>query len=211
MVITKKDGEYELIAGERRLRAAKKIGLEKVPAIVRDIEDQEKLEVALVENIQREDLNSIELATAYKKLVNEFNLTQEELAKRVGKSRSAIANTLRMLNLSDEIQQALREGKIGEGHAKYLIGLPDEEKQNNLFKKILRNNLSVNDTNQEARRMGGTRQARIKINYADKDKEFIFREFFGTKVEIKRKGKGGQIIVDFFSDDELGEIADKVK
>lgn len=211
LVVVKNDDGYELIAGERRLRAAKKIGLEKVPVVVREAGEQEKLEVALVENIQRENLNPIELATAYKKLIDEFNLTQEEVAKRLAKSRSSIANTLRMVNLPGEIRQALVEGRIGEGHAKYLVGLEDEEKQMNLFKKILRNNLTVSDTSEEARKMGGTRQARIKINYTDKDKEFALREFFGARIEIKRKGRGGQIIIDFYNDEELGEIVAKVK
>jgi len=211
LVVIDKDGSYELIAGERRLRASKKAGLKKVPVVIREAGEQEKLEVALVENIQRENLNPIEMAMAYRKLVDEFNLTQDELAKRLAKSRSSVANTLRMLNLPDEIRQALIEGKIGEGHAKYLVGLESEEKQLNLFRKIIRNNLTVSDVAEEARKMGGTKAARIKINYADKDKEFALREFFGAKIEIKRKGRGGQIIIDFFSDDELSEIVDKVK
>jgi len=211
LVVIDKDGSYELIAGERRLRAAKKAGLDKVPVVIREAGEQEKLEVALVENIQRENLNPIETAMAYRKLVDEFNLTQDELAKRLAKSRSSVANTLRMLNLPDEIRQALIEGKIGEGHAKYLVGLESEEKQLNLFRKIIRNNLTVSDVAEEARKMGGTKAARIKINYADKDKEFALREFFGAKIEIKRKGRGGQIIIDFYSDDELGEIVEKVK
>ena len=211
LIASKTGDTFELIAGERRLRAAKKLGLENVPVIIRDVQSQERLEVALIENIQRENLNAIELATAYLRLIDEFNLTQEEVAKRVSKSRSAVANSLRLLNLPQEIKDAVIQGKISEGHAKFLIGLDSEEKQMNLFRKILRNNLSVHDTNKEARRMGGTKQARIKINYEDQDKELTLREFFGTKVEIKRKGKGGQIVVDFFSDDELGEIVDKVK
>lgn len=205
------DGAYELIAGERRLRAAKIIGLDKVPVIVRDAGKQEKLEVALIENIQRENLNSIELAKAYSKLIDEFNLTQEDVAKRVGKSRPVVANTLRMLNLPGEIQLALISGKITEGHAVYLLGLDTEAKQMNLFRKITRNDLSVSDTNKESKRMGGTKAARIKINYADKDKEFALREFFSARVEIKRKGKGGQIIIDFFSDEELEEMVEKVR
>ncbi|MEA3463960.1 MAG: ParB/RepB/Spo0J family partition protein [Patescibacteria group bacterium] len=205
------DGAYELIAGERRLRAAKIIGLDKVPVIVRDAGKQEKLEVALIENIQRENLNSIELAKAYSKLIDEFNLTQEDVAKRVGKSRPVVANTLRMLNLPGEIQLALISGKITEGHAVYLLGLDTEAKQMNLFRKITRNDLSVSDTNKESKRMGGTKAARIKINYTDKDKEFALREFFSARVEIKRKGKGGQIIIDFFSDEELEEMVEKVR
>ncbi len=211
LIVSKKGNIYELIAGERRLRAAKEIGLDKVPVIIRDTTEQERLEVALIENIQRESLNPIEMASAYQKLVDEFNLTQEEVAKRVGKSRSAVTNTLRILNLPEEIKSALVEGKLTEGHAKYLIGLNSIDKQMNLFRKIMRSNLSVHDTSEAARRMGGTKAARIKINYGDKDKEFALREFFSTKVAIKRKGKGGQIIIDFYSDEELGEMVDKVK
>jgi ParB family chromosome partitioning protein len=116
-----------------------------------------------------------------------------------------------MLNLPGEIQDAMKEGRIGEGHAKYLLGIENPTKQMMLFRKILNNNLSVNDVSKEARRLGGTRQAKIKINYKDKDKEFAFREFFGTKVEIKRGRKGGQIVIDFFSDDELEGFVDKLK
>jgi len=211
IVSASSDGEYELIAGERRLRAAKIIGLDKVPVVVRDARKQEKLEMALIENIQRTDLNPIEQALAYRKLIDEFNLSQEELAKRVGKARSSITNTLRILNLPEEIRQALTDGKISAGHAKLIAGLDSEFKQIALFKKIVRNSLSVHSAIKEVRRMGGTKAARIKINYADKDKELALREFFGTKVEIKRKGKGGQIIIDFFSDEELEGMVEKVR
>ncbi len=211
LVVTEKEGRYELIAGERRLRSAKIIGLEKVPVIIRDASAQEKLEVALIENLQREDLNPIETALAYRKLIDEFNLNQEAVAKRVGKSRSSVTNILRILNLPEEIQMALIEGRISEGHAKILSGLDTEVKQMTLFRKLLANKMSVEDATLEARRMGGTKQAKVKINYKDKDKEFAFREYFGTKVEIKRKRKGGQIIIDFYSDEELGEMTDKVK
>ena len=211
LIVTRAGDKYELIAGERRLRAAKLVGLKKVPVIVRDASSQRKLEMALVENLQREDLNPIEAALAYKKLADEFNLTQEEVARRVGKSRSAVANCLRFLNLPEEIQEALVGGKISEGHAKYLIGLDSEAKQMALFKKILRHNLTVRDTDSEAKRMGGTKQARVKINYADKDREFSLREFFGAKTEIRRRGDGGQIIVSFFSDEELENIMGKIK
>jgi ParB family chromosome partitioning protein len=211
LVLTKKNNQYELIAGERRLRACKKIGLKKVPVVVKKADEQEKLGMALVENIQRQDLNSIETALAYKKLIKEFGLTSEEVAKKVGKARASVSNTLRMLNLPGEIQDAMKEGRIGEGHAKYLLGIENPTKQMMLFRKILNNNLSVNDVSKEARRLGGTRQAKIKINYKDKDKEFAFREFFGTKVEIKRGRKGGQIVIDFFSDDELEGFVSKLK
>lgn len=211
LVVVKKDNGYELIAGERRLRAAKIAGLSKVPVVVRVADNKEKLELALIENIQRENLNPIDLARSYKQLLEEFHLTQEETAKQLGKSRSSVANTLRLLNLPSEIQDGLMTEKITEGHAKYLLGLENENKQINLYNKITRANLSVDDTNKEVRRMGGTKQGRIKINYVDKDKEFYLREFFGAKAEIKRKGKGGQIIINFYSDEELVEIINKIK
>jgi len=214
LIVTQKNNQYELIAGERRLRSAQIIGMEKVPVIVRDAKEQEKLEMALIENIQRTDLNPVELALAFRKLIDEFNLSQEEMARRVGKSRPVIANTLRLLNLPNEIQQSLMDGKISEGHAKLIIGLDSEVKQIALFNKIARNSLSVDSAWKEARRMGGTKAARIKINYKDKDKEFALREFFSTRVEIKRKarqGGGGQIIIDFFSDEELEEMIGKVR
>ncbi len=211
LIVTQKNGRYELIAGERRLRAAKILGLAAVPAIVRQADEQQKLELALVENLQREDLNAIETAIAYRKLIDEFNLSQEELAVRVSRSRPVITNTLRFLNLPEEIQNALIEGKITEGHAKIIIGLETEAQQFALYKKILLNKMSVDQSLKETRIMGGTKQARIKINYADKDKEFAFRQFFGTKAEVKRKGKGGEIIIYFYSDEELGEIVEKIK
>ncbi len=211
LIVTKTGEDFELIAGERRLRASKEAGLKKVPVIVRVADDQEKLEVALIENIQRENLNPIDLAHAYKKLVSDFNLSQEEVAKKVSKARSSVANTMRMLTLPEEIQLALIDGKITEGHAKFLTGLESKEKQMILFRKILHNNLSVSDTNKAVKKMGGTKAARIKINYADKDKEFAFREFFGAKTEVRRKGKGGQVIMDFYSDEELDEMMKKIK
>ena len=211
LVVTKNNDGFQLIAGERRLRASKIAGLKKVPIVVRKADDQEKLELALIENIQREDLNPIDLGKAYKQLIDEFNITQEQVAEKVGKSRSTVTNILRMLKLPEEIQLALISEKISEGHAKYLVGLESETKQLNLFRKILHNDLTITDTNKEIRKMGGTKSARIKINYTDKDKEFALREFFGAKIEIKRMGKGGKIIIDFYNDEELSEIIKKVK
>ena len=211
LVVTQTGAGYELIAGERRLRAAKILGLASVPAIVRQADEQQQLELALVENLQREDLNAIEAALAYRKLIDEFNLSQDELAARLGKSRPVITNTLRFLNLPEEIQAALIDGRINEGHAKLIAGLENENKQLALYKKILLNKLTVDETYKETKAMGGTKMARIKINYADKDKEFAFRQFFGTKAEIKRKGRGGEVVLYFYSDEELGEMVNKVK
>jgi len=205
-------GVYELIAGERRLRAAKTLHLATVPVIVRDADEQQRLEVALIENLQRENLNPIETALAYRKLVDEFNLSHDQLAAKVGKARPTVTNVMRLLNLPEEIREALIAGKISEGHAKLIVGLDDEIKQLALYHRILSRGLTVDDTIKESRRLGGTKQARIKINYQDKDKEFAFREFFGTKVEVRRQGKGaGQVIIYFYSDEELGELVGKIK
>jgi ParB family transcriptional regulator, chromosome partitioning protein len=211
LIVTQTSGGYELIAGERRLRAAKIIGLDTVPAIIRQADEQQKLELALVENLQREDLNSIEAALAYRKLIDEFNLSQDALAARLGKSRPVITNTLRFLNLPEEIQEALIAGKINEGHAKLIAGLESEAKQMSLYKKILLNKMTVDSAYKETKIMGGTKMARIKINYADKDKEFALRQFFGTKAQIKRKGRGGEVIIYFYSDEELDEMIKKIK
>ncbi len=210
LVVTKTANGYELIAGERRLRAARLVGLKEVPIVIRAADKQEKLEIALIENIQREDLNAVELALGYKKLADEFNLNQEQLAKKLGKSRPVVTNTLRILQLPQLIQEALINGEITEGHAKILVGLDSEQKQFELFNRIKTRHLNVDSTLTEARRMGGTKQARVQINYADKDKEMRLRQFFGAKSEIKRVRKGGEVIVHFTSDEELEEIIKKV-
>lgn len=211
LIVTTRGEGYELIAGERRLRSALTLGLKTVPVIIRETKEQEMLEVALIENIQRENLNAIETGLAYSKLIQDFNLSQEDLSKRLGKSRPSVANTMRLLNLPEEIQLGLIQNKISEGHAKLISGLEGEAKQMALFRKIVHSGLTVSDAANESRRMGGTKQARVKINYQDKDKEFAIREALGAKVEIKRKTKGGQIIIDFFDDDELTEIISRMK
>ncbi len=213
LIVTKKEeGAYELIAGERRWRSAKKLGLATVPVIVRDADRQEKLEIALIENIQRRDLNPIETAVSYRKLVDEFNLTQEELAGRVSKSRSSVANSLRLLNLPEEIQNALSDGRISEGHGKIILGLENEVKQMALFRKILHDSMSVSDTSFESKIVKTPKTNQVKpVNFQDKDRELVIREFFGAKAEIKRKSSGGQVLIDFYSDDELEELVNKLK
>lgn len=210
LVVTRKDGKYELIAGERRWRSATALGLKTVPALVREASEQKKLELALIENLQRQDLDPVETARAYKRLMDEFNLTQEETAKRVGKARSTLANALRLLELPLEVQEALSSGRITEAHAKYLLGIDNPGKQIVLFKKILNQNLTVAQTHDETKRMGGTKSARVVINYADKDKEEKLRSHFGTKARIIRSGRGGRVVLDFYSEEELGNIMDKI-
>jgi len=212
LIVTKKeDGGYELIAGERRWRSAKKLELKTVPVIVRDADKQEKLELALIENIQRENLNPIETAISYRKLVDEFNLTQEELAGRVSKSRSSVANSLRLLNLPEEIQNALSHGRISEGHGKIILGLENEVQQMALFRKIIHEGMSVSDTSFESNVTKVNKPKKEKeVNFKDRDRELVVREFFGAKAQIKRKGSGGQLVIDFYSEDELDEIINKL-
>lgn len=203
--------QYELIAGERRLKASKLAGLEMVPVIVREeAGEREKLELALVENIQRHDLNPIEEARAFKKLIEEFDLTQEQIADKVGKSRSAVANKTRLLALPVEIQRALIEGKISEGHARTILAIENPEKQRALFELILKDNLTVRQAEDKVREVTvSTHQRRISPD-ADpylKEKEDQLSQALGTKVTIKKSGGGGKIIVDYYSDEELENIA----
>ncbi|MFA6928043.1 MAG: ParB/RepB/Spo0J family partition protein, partial [Patescibacteria group bacterium] len=209
LVVTPKGAGYELIAGERRLRAAQALGLREVPALVREAEEQEKLELALIENIQREDLNPMELALAYRKLIDEFNITHDTLAERVGKSRPVISNTLRFLLLPEKVQLALAKGEISSRHALFIAGLDTEEKQLALFEKFMSGMSSVNAM-KETRRMGGSKESRIKIDPKDPAREQALQNFFGTRAEIERTARGGRITITFFGNDMLDDIIDKV-
>lgn len=208
LIVTKKDGRYQLIAGERRLRSALSLGLNEVPVIVREADEQKKLEIALIENLQRENLNPIETALAYRRLIDEFSINQEEVARRVGKARPSVTNSLRLLGLPAEIRQAIAEKRLSEGHAKYLLGLENEAKQINVFRKIMRNNLTVSETDKVIKNLGGTKAARIK-NASDENREEKLSSILGTKVEIKRQGSKGKLIIDFYSEEELNSIMER--
>jgi ParB family transcriptional regulator, chromosome partitioning protein len=207
--------QYELIAGERRLKASKAAGLKMVPVIIREESgEREKLELALVENIQRHDLNVLEEARAYKKLIEEFDLTQEEVAEKIGKSRSAVANKVRLLGLPIEIQRALQEGKITEGHARSILAIENPEKQRALFELILKDNLTVRQVEDKAREVTvSTHQRRIGpagISPFQEEEEKITASL-GTKVQIKKSGgEGGKIVIDFYSREELDGIMSKM-
>ena len=204
------ENKWQLIAGERRWRAAKSIGLERVPAVVRELTEQKKMEVALIENLQRQNLNPLEVATAYEKLINEFNLSQDELGRKVGKSRSTISNIIRILNVRDEVKQAILAGKISEGHARVLAGLPQAD-QLEVLQKILNNNFSVRETERAGKEVVVRKHIR-KVNFDPeiKAREEDLQRALGTKVEIKKNGPSGQIIIKFFSDEELEEIYRKI-
>lgn len=211
-LILRKDGnEYIIVAGERRWRAAKLISLKKVPAIIMELSDKEILEVSLVENIQREDLNSIEEAVAYKKLITEFSLTQEELSKRIGKSRVAITNTLRLLNLSKDVQQYLIEGVISEGHGRALLSIGDEKLQYELAQNVIDDKLSVRELELLIRKIK-TKSTSTKSRSTNEGnpyyKEIVYKleNHFGTKVNVTNKNNKGKIEIEYYSEEDLQRI-----
>ncbi|HWA31906.1 MAG TPA: ParB/RepB/Spo0J family partition protein [Candidatus Paceibacterota bacterium] len=202
--------EYELIAGERRLRAAKLAGVSQVPAVIRTGDTaMMKLELAIIENLQREDLNVVDRARAFFRLANEFKFTHNEIAKKVGKSRESISNTLRILSLPEEVLQALSEGKLSEGHTRPILMLADHpEEQTVLFKEIVYKKMTVREAERIARKIAYER-VRKKELMADPEiteLEEEFQEKLGTRVHIERKESGGQIKIDFFSADDLRTI-----
>ncbi|MDP3995178.1 MAG: ParB/RepB/Spo0J family partition protein [bacterium] len=208
VVVRDADGKYELIAGERRLRASKMAGIATVPAIVRELDELERLELALIENIQREDLNPIEEAGSYQKLNDEFGLTHQQIADRVGKTRPLISNAIRLLGLPAEVQLALAEGKINAGHGRAILEVHDEAKRMSLFKKILAEKLSIVDATHEARKVEVNRHTRtVRKDPNIEAYERTLAERLGTKVAIGKKGKNtGTIIIEFYEPKELDRL-----
>ena len=203
--------EYELLAGERRLRASKLAGLSQIPAIIKEAQpDKVKLEIALIENLQRQDLNPIEKARAFKKLIDEFGMLQREVAEKVGKSREVVANTLRLLTLPEEMQQAVAAGKITEGHTRPLLMLsllPEDQKQ--LYENILVNNISVRDAERKARHIAQDR-ARVLLDPETRALQEKLENILGTRVHIDKRGPKGKISIEFFSEEELKAISEKI-
>ena len=205
---------YEIIAGERRWRAAKKAGLKEVPVIIKNLTEQEIVEISLIENIQREDLNPIEEALAYKKLLTEFNLKQDEVADRVSKSRTAVTNSMRLLKLCDEVQQMIINDMISTGHARALIGIEDPEEQYAIAQRIFDEKLSVRDVEKLVKNLGKPKLK--KPNDKDKSLEIIYRDIeenlkqkLSTKVAISSKGNGtGKIEIEFYSHEDLEKLID---
>lgn len=216
---------YQLIAGERRWSAAKLAGLGNVPVIVRGATPQEMLELALVENIQRADLNVLEEANAYRQLMTDFGLTQEQVASKVGKNRTTIANALRLLKLPDEIQAALADESISEGHARAILTIEDEKQQKQLLRQVVEQGLSVRQTEEAARRSGerpttDDRRSMVRAARAKRDEpempaatralEEDFRRALGTKVQVFRSRKGGKIVLHFYSEEELEALYSQI-
>jgi ParB family transcriptional regulator, chromosome partitioning protein len=203
-------GEYELVAGERRLRAARLAGIATVPCVVKKLSNRERFEVALIENIQREDLNALEEAVALDGLMREYNLTQEDVAGAIGKSRSAVANTLRLLRLHEAVQSAIREGKISEGHAKVLAGVPEHAEQLRLLDLILVGSLSVRElealiSKDKPARKNGAKSESPKLAEVRLYEEAL-QQALGRKVELKTNGEKGHLRIEFYSPSDLDQL-----
>lgn len=204
---------YTLIAGERRLRAATLAGLTMVPAILRTVNELEQLELALIENVQRADLTPLETAEAFRQLADNFSLTHEQIAERVGKSRVSVTNTLRLLNLPEQVRRALADGLISEGHARALLGLPTAQAQKAALGTVLNLGLNVRQTETLVKKLSGERPpAKPKAEATPEVKalESRLRSFFGTKVNLNNGKKGGSLVIYYYSDEELNTILDKI-
>ena len=213
LLVRKRKDYYEIIAGERRWRAAKLAGVKEVPVIEKEYTDQEILEIGLIENLQRENLNPIEEAIAYKRLLEEFNLKQDEVAERVSKSRTAVTNSMRLLKLSDKVQQMIIDDMISTGHARALLAIDDPELQYTLANKIFDEKLSVRETEKLVKEIKNPKKPKEKKPVANsfiyQDLEEKMKSVFGTKVSIASKGKGkGKIEIEYYSDDELEHLFD---
>lgn len=214
IVVTEKDGYYCIIAGERRWRACKLAGLEEIPAIVREDDEKKNKEIALIENIQREDLNPFEKALGIKNLMQSYNLTQEEVAKKLGKSRSTIANSIRVLNLEPRVLELAKKGKISEAHCKLLLAITDPEKQYLTAIDIIERGTTTREleqTNKEINKKQVSKEELKKINILYKDIENTFQGFFGTKVKMAPGKKKGKIIIEYASNDDLERILNIIK
>jgi len=211
LLLRKTDDGYELVAGERRLRAAKMAGLTEVPCVVKNVSDSQTLEMSIIENIQRENLNPVEEADAYHRLMTEFGLTQDEAAVRVGKSRSAVANFLRIRNLSAAIKQSLIDGDMSMGHARALLGAPNKAHQQAVWQLVKAKGLSVRETEALVKKLkSGKKAPKKKASsstniHLSRIAEELSRQY-GTKVGIKRQGRKGRVEIEFYSDDDLDRL-----
>ena len=215
VLVTETLDGYQLIAGERRVRASRLAGLDHIPALIRQLADRDQLEVALVENVQRADLDPIDEALAYRQLIDEFGLTQDNVAARVGKARSSVANTLRLLELHPDVQAAIGDGRLSEGHGRALGGL-GVEGQGHVLGTVLDQGLSVRQTEELVRRLREPRAAATPAatpRRLDPDMERVeedLRRRLGTKVSLSRSRKGGRIVIEYYSDEELGRLYERL-
>ena len=214
IVVTETIDGYQLVAGERRLRAAQAAGLDRIPAVIRQLADREQLEVALVENLQREDLDPLETADAYRQLIDEFGFSQDDLAARVGRARSTVANTLRLLDLAPGVQAAVADGRLSEGHGRALGGLP-QELQDRVLDSVIGQELSVRQTEELVRRLREPKpEASGQPGHrSDPDLERVeeeLRRSLGTKVSLARSRRGGRIVIEYYSEEELGRLYERL-
>ena len=212
ILVTETLDGYQLVAGERRVRAARLAGLERIPAVVRQLADREQLELALVENLQREDLDPLESARAYQQLIDEFGFTQEALAERVGRARTTITNTLRLLQLHPSVQAAVADGTVTEGHGRAIGGLPNEL-QERVLGTVIERDLSVRQSEELVRRVREPRAVDAASRPADPDLERVeedLRRALGTKVRLARSRRGGRIVIEYYSDEELGRLYERL-
>ncbi|MCF2684368.1 ParB/RepB/Spo0J family partition protein, partial [Faecalicatena contorta] len=215
LIVRKRKDYYEIIAGERRWRAAKIAGIKEVPVIIKEYTDQEIVEIGLIENIQRENLNPIEEAMAYKRLLEEFNLKQDEVAERVSKSRTAVTNSMRLLKLDSKVQQMIIDDMITTGHARALLAIDDPELQYTLASQIFDEKLSVRETEKLVKEIKNPKKPKekkvVENSFIYRDLENKMKDIFGTKVSISSKGKGkGKIEIEYYSDDELEQMFEMI-
>ena len=211
IIVTKKDNYYEIVAGERRWRASKKAGLDEIPCIVREDTEKRNKEIALIENIQREDLNPIEKARSFRELMDEYGLTQQELSDTLGISRSALANTVRLLNLDPRVMELVIQGQITEGHARSLLCFDDPEKQYKAALDIIAKGQNVRDIEQRVKNKKKTQKRDPKYDAILQDIEGTFQGYFGTKVRLESGKRSGKIIIQYSSNEDLERIMDLVK
>jgi ParB family chromosome partitioning protein len=217
VLVTETLDGYQLIAGERRVRAAVAAGLDRIPAVIRHLDDRERLELALIENLQREDLDPIESAHGFRRLIDDFGLTHESIAERVGRARSTVANTLRLLDLAPVVQAAIADGSITEGHGRALGGLSTEH-QEHVLGAVIEQELSVRQTEELVRRLrepkaspNGEQPAEARAGDPDLERiEEDLRRSLGTKVSLARSRRGGRIVIEYYSDEELGRLYDRL-
>lgn len=208
IIVKKEDDTYRIVAGERRWRAARLAGLTTVPVVIKDIGNKQVMEIALIENLQREDLNPIEEAEAYERLMKEFNLTQEEISTTVGKSRSAVANSLRLLNLCSKMKEYIINEELTSGHARALMAIEDKEAQGKAAEEVIERKLSVRETESFVKKYLSKKAKPVKKN---KSEEYLqieenFKNIFGTKVQLISNNKKGKIVIEYYSNDELERI-----
>lgn len=211
IIVVKKDDYYEIVAGERRWRASKKAGLKEIPAIVREGNERKNKEIALIENVQREDLNAYEKALGIKELMDEYDLTQQEVSEILGKSRSSIANTVRLLNLDERVLEFVKQGKIAEGHARTLLAIDDKDKQYQMAVKMIEKGATVRDFEKNVNYKKNMKKKDQKYEAIFRDIENSFQGFFGTKVKLEPGKRKGKIVIEYASNEDLERILELIK